>query len=46
MLEALVVKEVRMARKNWDKIARQEFESMDSDAQHDWEDLRRITDRR
>jgi hypothetical protein len=26
--------------KKWDKIAKQEFESMDSVEQHDWRELR------
>lgn len=30
-----------MARKNWDKIADQEFKGMDKDTQAQWADLRR-----
>lgn len=29
-----------MSKKNWDKIARQEFDSMPLDYQADWADLR------
>lgn len=36
-----------MARKNWDKIADKEFESLDREWQEDWSDLRnRIIRRR
>ncbi len=35
-----------MARKNWDKIARKEFEQMESNWQDDWKDLHdRVTRR-
>lgn len=30
-----------MARKNWDKVANRQFESMDKDAQEQWAELRR-----
>ena len=30
-----------MARKNWDKVAEQEFMGMDPDWQKDWADLRK-----
>lgn len=29
-----------MARKNWQKIADKEFETMDKDAQEQWQELR------
>ena len=32
-------------RKKWDKIAKQEFESMDSGAQKDWGELRQRVER-
>jgi len=32
-----------MARKNWDKVAEQEFQNMDADWQKDWADLRKRT---
>ena len=32
-----------MGRKNWDKVADKEFNSMPDDFQHDWEDLRSKT---
>lgn len=32
-----------MSRKNWDKVARQQFESLSSDIQDDWGDLRDLT---
>lgn len=35
-----------MPRKNWDKIAMKEFDSMDPDWQHDWADLRNRVSRR
>jgi hypothetical protein len=31
--------------KKWDRIANQEFESMDSSAQRDWDELRRKVER-
>jgi len=30
-----------MTRKNWERIARQEFTAMDADAQAQWAELRR-----
>lgn len=30
-----------MPRKNWDKVAQQEFNAMDPEAQAQWQDLRR-----
>jgi hypothetical protein len=35
-----------MAKKNWDKIAQDEFESMDKRVREDWKDLRRIVENR
>jgi hypothetical protein len=32
--------------KNWDKIAKQEFESMDKTEQEDWKDLRKLVEKR
>lgn len=34
-----------MARKNWDKIADQEFNALDGDWQKDWADLRERVNR-
>jgi hypothetical protein len=35
-----------MSRKNWDKVAFREFDSMDKDWQKDWADLRARVSRR
>ena len=30
-------------RKNWDKVAKQQFESLDDDIRNDWGDLYKLT---
>jgi len=41
-LEGLT-KEGTMSRRNWQKVADQEFKSMDKDAQAQWQELRERT---
>jgi hypothetical protein len=35
-----------MAQRNWDKVAKKEFESLDKVAQEQWTDLRKIVQKR
>jgi hypothetical protein len=32
-----------MSRKNWEKVAKQQFESLDDEIQGDWGELRKLT---